>query len=258
MSKLMRDFLRRSFALGLCFVVLCFFTACEKEKKEDLYQSLVPFGSSTHLRTKNYYVYATTMVPTISDESSVEVELPYGSVNTVKRRTGKIAPLFVTYEDICIAGQFMGYGMMGMSSMHQFLLGDIYTAYILQDGQLSKVELHIIHTGQEGLGEEEHTIYGLPRLDSSCVAPDSKMRTLLEGYVGGFVDVEGVRYIYTHGKLQGIKWVHAGFEFILREFEDYPADCTYTFIGKLLDPALVGDAISLFNQQFDIKREARQ
>ena len=83
MSKLMKSFLRRGFVLMLCVVVLCFFVACEKEKKEDLYQSLVPVGSSTHLRTKNYYVYAITMVPTISDESSVEVELPYGSVNTV-------------------------------------------------------------------------------------------------------------------------------------------------------------------------------
>ncbi len=261
MSKLAKKFSKHSLVFLLSLVVLISFVSCEKEKEDDDFsQSMKIYARSFSrvsdcLRTKNYYAYI-ALIPRIKDESSSEIEISYTNDQYAVIHTGKIKDYFVTYEDISIVGNFVGYGEIAYEE--HGLVRDHYLAYILQDTLFSKVELHIIHTKQEGLGEEEYTLYGLSRLAPSCVAPDSKMRTLLPEYVGGYVDVGDVRYLYTHGKLQGIKWVHAGFEFILREFENYPADCTHTFIGKLLDPTLVGDAVTLFNQQFDVRREARQ
>ena len=267
MSKLIKNLLRRSLVFVLGVAVSISFISCEKEKEDERpfdiiypYSREVPSGidgAPNHdcIRTKNYYVYA-TMIPRTKDESSIWVEIPYSDEHYMKTYTGVPTNYIITYEDVSIIGTFAGYAQMASSG--QLILGDHYITYTLQDTLFSKVELHIIQTGQEKLGEEEHMLYGLSRLDPSCVTPNSKMRTLLSGYTGGFVDVEGVRYIYTHGKLQGIKWVHAGFEFILCEFENYPADRTETFIGKLLDPTLVGDAVSFFNQQLDARREVLQ
>ena len=261
MSELIKSFLRRSLVLALAVVLLVSFVSCEKEKEDDGFSQSMEIYTrdfsrvSDCIRTKNYYAYI-ALIPRIKNESSSEIEISYTSDHYAAIHTGKIKDYFVTYEDISIVGHFVGYGEIAYEE--QGVVRDHYIAYILQDSLFSKVELHIIHTKQEGLGEEEYTLYGLSRLDPSCVTPNSKMRTLLSGYTGGFVDVEGVRYIYTHGKLQGIKWVHAGFEFILCEFENYPADRTETFIGKLLDPTLVGDAVSFFNQQLDARREVLQ
>lgn len=257
---------KRILAIVLALVFLFSFAACEKEKEERPFDIIYPYarevpsgidGAPNHdcIRTKNYYVYA-TKIPRIKDESSIWVEIPYSNDHYIKTITGVPTNYIITYEDVSIIGTFAGYAQMASSG--QLIAGDHYITYTLQDTLFSKVELHIIQTGQEGLGEEEHTLHGLSRLDPSCVTPNSKMRTLLAGYTGGFVDVGDVRYIYTHGKLKGIKWVHAGFEFILREFENYPADRTETFIGKLLDPTLVTGAVSFFNQQLDARREALQ
>lgn len=259
--------IKRILAIVLVLVFLFSFAACEKEKEDkspfDIiypYSREVPSGidgAPNHdcIRTKNYYVYV-SLIPRVKDESSVKIKIPYSDEHYMETYTGVPTNFIITYEEISLVGTFAGYGEMASSG--QLILGDHYITYTLQDALFSKVELHVIQTGQEKLGEEEYMLYGLPRLDPSCVTPNSKMRTLLQGYTGGFVDVGDVRYIYTHGKLQGIKWVHAGFEFILREFEDYPADCTYTFIGKLLDPMLAHDAVTLFNQQLDARRGARQ
>ncbi len=126
-----------------------------------------------------------------------------------------------------------------------------HTGYVCRDEADQYVEVHIFYTEQHTMPSTEIAYEGMTRLDASAIDPDSCMRRLLPGYNGGFVDVGNVRYIYTHGKLQGIKWVYGGYEFMLDRIYGYPTEVAGTFVARMLDPALASAALGDFVTCFE-------
>lgn len=174
----------------------------------------------------------------------------------------------VFYSQIAYLGEFQYYAMIKATA--ELFEGDPYTeiitydyvAYLLNDCNENgdgrtlndpncMIELHIFFTDQDELCQEEASFLGIQPIDIACVDRNTGMRKLLDGYYGGFVDVDGVRYIYTHSKLQGIKWAHAGHEFMLYVPDQYPQDRTHTFAGRMLNPDLAPSAVVAFKKAYD-------
>lgn len=126
-----------------------------------------------------------------------------------------------------------------------------HIVYVCRDEADQYVEVHIFYTEQHAMPSTEIAYEGMTRLDASAIDPNSRMKQLLPGYNGGFVDIGNVRYIYTHGKLQGIKWVYGGYEFMLDRIYGYPAEVANTFVARMLDPALASAALADFVTCFE-------
>ena len=172
---------------------------------------------------------------------------------------------FVPYEKIALIGEYYSYHYFCGSTRETGeyttnALGETvsltisiynHTGYVCRDEADQYVEVHIFYTEQHTMPSTEIAYEGMTRLDASAIAPDSRMMHLLPGYNGGFVDVGNVRYIYTHGKLQGIKWVYGGYEFMLDRIYGYPAEVADTFVARMLDPALASAALGDFITCFE-------
>lgn len=171
---------------------------------------------------------------------------------------------FLPFEKIGLIGEYYSYHLFHGSSRETGeyttnALGETvpvtiyiyyHTGYVCYDEADQYVELHIFYTEQHTMPSTEIAYEGMIRLDASAIDPDSRMRHLLPGYNGGFVDVGNVRYIYTHGKLHGVKWVYGGYEFMLDRIYGYPTEVAGTFVARMLDPTLapaaLGDFVTCF------------
>ena len=166
---------------------------------------------------------------------------------------------FIMYRKLAFLGEFQAF--FASSKYCGFLLNAFSGLDVGKDDETRNdsvsidracdIELFYSKTEYGALLPEEESYFGMTPIDISYVDRSTGMRKLLEGYYGGFVDVDGVRYIYTHGKLQGIKWVHAGYEFTLYVPEEYPLQSTDFFATKMMDPSLAPTAKDAFNRAFD-------
>ncbi len=156
-------------------------------------------------------------------------------------------PGFVKYEAISIVGEFVSFENYIGSVFSEY----IYIAYTCMDATGQTVDLHIRHTGAEAMPANEKVFPGMRQIGVAEVDPISNMKRLLAEDQGGFVDIGEVRYIYTHGKLYGVKWVHAGYEFMITDITNYSITQASTFTARLLDVAQYNGAVLDFKTAFD-------
>jgi hypothetical protein len=160
----------------------------------------------------------------------------------------------INYRQIAFLGHFKVWARLGEYYAYGLSAYDD-NADIFYMREEIYVELFYTKTEHEELPPEEESYYGMSPIDISVVDRATGMRKLLEGYYGGFVDVDGVRYIYTHGTLQGIKWVHGGYEFMLYVPEEYPLQFAKSFVVRMMDPNLAPTEKDAFNKVFDAYTE---
>lgn len=168
---------------------------------------------------------------------------------------------YMDYKQIAFLGHltswadFGQYSAFGLDAYDDYMSKDDEYVTFVENANNFKIELFYKKTEHEVLPPEEESYFGMLPIDIACVDRSTGMRKLQNGYYGGFVDVDGVRYIYTHGTLQGIKWVHTGYDFILYVPEIYPVQYTESFAAKMMDPALAPAARDAFNRAFDAYTE---
>lgn len=163
----------------------------------------------------------------------------------------------INYRQIAFLGHFKVWASLGKYDAFGLSAYDD-NADIFYVREENNIELFYAKTEHEVLPPEEESYFGMLPIDISAVDRTTGMRKLLEGYYGGFVDVGGVRYIYTHGTLQGIKWVHAGYEFMLYVPEEYRLQFAKSFVVRMMDPNLAPAEKDAFNKIFDAYTEVSE
>ncbi len=163
---------------------------------------------------------------------------------------------FVLYEEISMLGDFCAYACFDRE-IKSGVCDYRHIAYLLKDTSGTEFELHIFHLDETKKSVIEGVYQELPELDISDIDSNSHMKSLLLGYSGGNFVNGGVSYIYTHGKLECVKWIYGEYEFMLCNLDEYPVGQHITLVEKMLDITTTNDAVFDFISAFDTARSNR-